>query len=102
VGCLRAGARYLICPAFPSASIVSSTDMRTVVSIELSAPPLPMASATAAIATSSGASQSVCPSCSPNAYQNPCSFPPTDSMYSWAVGRRSSGFWISRAHAFWG
>jgi hypothetical protein len=41
------------------ASIVSSTVRRTVVSSELSAPPLPIASATAAIDTLSGASQRV-------------------------------------------
>src|SRR5215216_2336560 len=50
------GARYWTWPALRRASSVSSTDMRTVVSIELSAPPLPIARATAAIDTLSGAS----------------------------------------------
>jgi hypothetical protein len=35
--------------------------------------------------------------CAPNAYQNPWSFPPTDSMYDWAAVRRSSGLPISLA-----
>ena len=63
-----------------SAAIVSSTLSRTVVSRFVTAPPLPMASATAAIDTLSGASHRVTPSCEPNAYQKPWSFPPTDSM----------------------
>ncbi len=75
-----AGGRYRIDFAFFKASIVSSTLRRTVVSIELSAPPAPIASATAAIDTLSGASHRFQPSCSPKAYQNPWSFPPTDSM----------------------
>jgi hypothetical protein len=49
------GARYRTCSALRRASIVSSTVRRTVVSNELSAPPL-IASATAAIDTLSGAS----------------------------------------------
>src|SRR5205807_6699048 len=83
-GCLRRyapGGRYLTCPALRRASMVSSTVRRTVVSNELSAPPAPIASATAAIDTLSGASQRLYASCGPNAYQNPWSFPPTDSMY---------------------
>jgi hypothetical protein len=48
--------------------------------------------------TLSGASQSVYPSCGPNAYQNPWSFPPTDSMYVCAACRRSSGLLINLAH----
>jgi len=52
-----AGGRYWTCSAFLNASIVSSTLRRTVVSIELRAPPPLMASATAAIDTLSGASQ---------------------------------------------
>jgi hypothetical protein len=51
-----------------------------VVSIELRAPPPPIARATAAIETLSGASQRLMPSCSPKAYQKPWSVPPTDSM----------------------
>ncbi len=50
------GARYWTCSALRRASIVSSTVIRTVVSIELSAPPPPIASATAAIEMLSGAS----------------------------------------------
>src|SRR5829696_321187 len=76
------GSRYWTSAAWRNASIVSSTVRRTVVSIELSPPPPPIASATAAIDTLSGASQRLYPSCSPKAYQNPWSFPPTDSMYS--------------------
>ena len=60
--------------------MVSSTVISTVVSTVLSAPPAPSASATAAMDTLSGASQSVKPSCGPNAYQKPCSVPPTASM----------------------
>jgi hypothetical protein len=63
----------------------------------VTAPPLPIASATAAMDTLSGASHRVTPSCDPNAYQNPCSLPPTDSMYAAAACRRSSGLAISRA-----
>jgi MerR family transcriptional regulator, copper efflux regulator len=74
------GGRYRIDFALPSACIVSSTLRRTVVSCELSAPPAPIASMTDAIETLSGASHRFQPSCSPKAYQNPCSFPPTDSM----------------------
>jgi hypothetical protein len=77
---------------------VSSTVRRTVVSIERRAPPPPIARATAAIDTLSGASQRLYPSWVPKAYQNPCSFPPTDSMYDWAAVRRSSGLAISLAH----
>src|SRR5215216_2311945 len=51
------GARYWTCSALRRASIVSSTVRRTVVSNELSAPPPPIASATAAMDTLSGASQ---------------------------------------------
>ena len=51
------GARYRTCFALRRASIVSSTVRRTVVSIEVSAPPLLIASATAAMDTLSGASQ---------------------------------------------
>src|SRR5438067_9275221 len=53
------GAWYLTCSALRSASIVSSTVRRTVVSNELSAPPALIASATAAIDTLSGASHKV-------------------------------------------
>ncbi len=53
-----------------------------------------MARATAAIETLSGASHRLTPSCSPKAYQKPCSFPPTDSMYAAAAFRRSSGWAI--------
>src|SRR5688572_31996349 len=60
----------------------SSTLSSTVVSIELSAPPAPIASTTAAIDTLSGASHRFQPSRSPKEYQKPCSFPPTDSMYA--------------------
>ena len=76
------GGRYRTCCARPMASIVSSTLNRTVVSTGLSAPPEASARATAAMDTLSGASQRVYPSCGPKAYQNPWSFPPTDSMYS--------------------
>src|SRR5205807_2814049 len=75
------GAWYWTCSALRRASIVSSTVRRTVVSSELSAPPPLIASAAAAIDTLSGASQRLYPSCVPKAYQNPWSFPPTDSMY---------------------
>src|SRR5205814_1998823 len=51
------GGRYWTCSALRSASIVSSTVRRTVVSNELSARPPLIASATAAIDTLSGASQ---------------------------------------------
>src|SRR5438132_1536323 len=50
------GGRYWTCSTLRSASIVSSTVRRTIVSNELSAPPLLIASATAAIETLSGAS----------------------------------------------
>ena len=53
---------------------------RTVVSRLVTAPPLPIARTTAAMDTLSGASHRLMPSCEPKAYQNPCSFPPTDSM----------------------
>ena len=43
------------------------------------------ATATAGIDALSGASQSVNASWSPNAYQKPCSLPPTDSTYSRAA-----------------
>jgi hypothetical protein len=57
--CYAPGARYWTCWAWRSASIVSSTVRRTVVSSELSAPPPVIASATAAMDTLSGASQRV-------------------------------------------
>src|SRR5205807_9206526 len=91
------GGRYFTWPALRNASSVSSTVRRTVVSNELSAPPAPIASATAAMETLSGASQRLYASFGPNAYQNPWSFPPTDSMYDWAALRRSSGLPISLA-----
>src|SRR5918999_2082900 len=47
--------------------------------------------------TLSGASHRVKPSCAERAYQNPWSFPPTDSMLDWAAFRRSSGLPISLA-----
>src|SRR5918996_1790466 len=94
--CHAPGARYWTCSAWRRASIVSSTVRSTVVSKELSAPPPLIANATAAIDTLSGASQRLYPSCSPNAYQNPWSFPPTDSMYASAAFRRSSGLAIRR------
>ena len=53
---LSPGGRYLIDEAFCSAASVSSTDIRTVVCMELSAPPALIASAVAAIETLSGAS----------------------------------------------
>ena len=66
--------------------------------MELSAPPAPMARAVAAIEALSGASHKAYPSCSPKAYQKPCSLPPTASMYCVAATRRSSGFLMSFAH----
>src|SRR5215213_4098451 len=95
---LSPGGRYLIEEALFSAASVSSTVSRTVVWTELSAPPAPIASAVAAIETLSGASHKVYPSWSPKAYQKPCNFPPTPSMYSLAATRRSSGCSMSFAH----
>ena len=53
------GGRYLTCSTLPRASSVSSTVRSTAVSNELIAPPLLIASATAAIDTLSGASHRV-------------------------------------------
>jgi hypothetical protein len=92
------GAWYLIDEALLSADSVSSTVNKTVVLMEPSAPPDPIAMAVAAIETLSGASHKLYPSWSPKAYQKPCSFPPTPSMYSLAAARRSSGFLMSFAH----
>src|SRR5688572_3689396 len=92
------GGLYLIDRAFSSAASVSSTVSSAVVCSELSAPPALIATATAAIDTLSGASHRLNASWSPNAYQKPCSLPPTDSMYCCAAARRSSGFLMSRAH----
>jgi hypothetical protein len=93
------GGRYVIDEAFFMAASVSSTVSKTVVWRELNAPPALIAIAVAAIETLSGASHKLYPSCSPKAYQKPCNFPPTDSMYCLAAARRSSGFLISFAHA---
>src|SRR6185503_8749462 len=95
---LSPGDRYLIEAAFCMAAIVSSTVIKTVVCTELNAPPALSAKAVAAIETLSGASHKLYPSWSPKAYQKPCNFPPTDSIYSLAATRRSSGFLMSFAH----
>src|SRR5688572_22183412 len=95
---LSPGGRYLIDEAFFKAASVSSTVSKAVVCMELRAPPALIASAVAAIATLSGASHKLYPSCSPKAYQKPCNFPPTASMYCLAAARRSSGFLRSFAH----
>ena len=93
------GGRYVIDEAFFMAASVSSTVSKTVVWRELNAPPALIAIAVAAIETLSGASHKLYPSCSPKAYQKPCNFPPTASMYCLAAARRSSGFLMSFAQA---